>query len=345
MGLGVPILLEAQVAIESIITGEIVWELTSQPVDSTADLEESPLDNSPWEIPVYDLADQTVYQVAGRKFLLPLEKGIYAVTATVPTDAGDIVLTQNFTAATYMGVGIIGDVEGPKTGQCALCHQDKATGGENIGTGWIETKHASKLTRNIDGIGVGFYAESCNECHTLGWNEAETADNHGFDDVRDLVGWTVPATLQEGNWEAIPQDLKEVSNIQCESCHGPGSEHFNGISAGGGSLFNPPSISMSVGVCGQCHDDLTHHQRVVEWNRSAHTTPPVPRPARGGAKPARSAIAGWVSLNVWIKASTSLPNPITGIRSRKRTTNPSPALFAMILMIKPTPTNCGEWTT
>lgn len=285
VAVGVPILLEAQVAIETIITGEVVWELTSQPVDSTAVLEVSPLDNSPWEIPVYDLADQTVYQVAGRKLLLPLVKGIYLVTATVPTDTGEIILTQRFTAATYMGVGILGDVENPKPGQCALCHRDKALGGENDGTGWIGTKHATKLSRNINGINdpfdddpsndaLGFYRESCNQCHTLGWDEAEAADNNGFDDVRDLVGWTVPETLQEGNWEAIPQELKEVSNIQCESCHGPGSEHFNGSTEAGGSLFNPPSISMSTGVCGQCHDDLATHPRIVEWNRSAHATPP-----------------------------------------------------------------------
>ncbi len=265
VGLGVTINLEAQVASAAVVTG-VAWELTSQPIDSVAVLEDSILGP---EVPIFSQGDRAVYQVADRMLLLPDVVGLYLVTATVTTDVEDIVLTQWFTAAEYVGVGKLvsnGEdgmsIESAGPGQCAVCHADKA--GD-----WIETNHAGALTRKIDGIGVGFFAEFCIECHSTGYNGAPTADNHGFDDVQDDTGWTFPETLEPGNWDLMPQELKNAANIQCESCHGPGGEHFS--TAGDLTIFNPPSVSLSAGDCGQCHDALSHHIKVQEWEGSQHS--------------------------------------------------------------------------
>ena len=54
----------------------------------------------------------------------------------------------------------------------------------------------------------------------------------------------------------MPTALQNVANIQCENCHGPGSEHAN---------YGGDTIAISVppkpGQCDQCHDDPTHHYK------------------------------------------------------------------------------------
>lgn len=265
VGLGVNIYLEAQVDSAAVVSG-VVWELTSQPLDSAAVLDDSPLGE---DVPIFSQGDRAVYQVAGRMLLLPDTVGLYLVTATVTTDTEDVVLTQWFTAAEYVGVGnLVSDgeegvaIESAITLQCSICHSDKSDA-------WLETNHSGALTRKIDGIGVGFFAEFCIECHSTGYNSADTAVNDGFDDVQDHTGWTFPETLEPGNWDLMPQDVKNRSNIQCESCHGPGGEHFT--KSGDLAIFNPPSVSLSAGDCGQCHDALSHHIKVQEWEGSKHS--------------------------------------------------------------------------
>ncbi len=284
VGRGGHIYAEAQVDRAANVTG-VAWEITSQPLGSTAVLGGSPLGS---DIPIFSQGEREVYQVADRQLLVPDVYGIYAVTATVSTDAGNIVLNQWFTAAQYVGVGklvahgeagITLDQQRPSdcfrchedapshwvennARQCSFCHEDKAAS-------WMETNHSSAFRRKIDGIGVNFYQESCNECHTLGFNEALSADNGGFDDLRDLFGWTQPETLASGNWEEVPQDLKNLSNIQCENCHGPGGEHF--VLEAGEWVFNTPTISLSAGDCGRCHDALPYHSKNVEWEASRHS--------------------------------------------------------------------------
>ncbi|MBI4874862.1 MAG: hypothetical protein HY822_09555 [Acidobacteria bacterium] len=71
--------------------------------------------------------------------------------------------------------------------------------------------------------------------------------------------------MKQGTYDAVPEALKNVGNIQCENCHGPGSQHV--VSGGNKSLI---SVSMASGVCGQCHGALTHHFRTAEWSNSLH---------------------------------------------------------------------------
>jgi hypothetical protein len=88
--------------------------------------------------------------------------------------------------------------------------------------------------------------------------------NGGFDDVAKQLNWSFPSKVQPGNWDAVPDALKNVANIQCENCHGPGSVHITGAFEIG------LSVNFGSGVCAQCHDAPTHHIKSAEWNNSRH---------------------------------------------------------------------------
>ena len=252
VGIGEPFYLEAQVPIgTTVVTTE--WTLESMPLNSVAELSESPLALT---IPVYSPGDREVNFVAGRKLLVPDIVGKYQVKAVVKTDGEDIVLTRDLYGATYIGAGEGFAFSDPL--HCSVCHTEKFNG-------WKETKHAGAFTKHIEGMGSNHYREYCNSCHTLGFNTAPEADNGGFDDIARVVEWAFPETLEPGNFDAMHKDLQLKANIQCESCHGAGSEH---VASGG----NPELITMSTssGDCAQCHDSEPYHVINQQWNSSSH---------------------------------------------------------------------------
>ncbi|MBI4325406.1 MAG: hypothetical protein HY674_09095 [Chloroflexi bacterium] len=257
VGLGQPAYLEALVNIAiapSNIVG-VTWVLTNKPIGSVAELATSPLGAN---VPTYKMADRLTTQVAGRTLLRPDVAGQYTVVATIDTtDSGTTNLTQNITAGTYMGINT-----------CALCHSGGILAPDKV-TPWSGTLHATMVTRHIDGLDGGYSRSSCITCHTVGYDANTNAVNGAFDDVAKQLGWTFPAVLTNGNWAAMPAALKNVANIQCENCHGPGSQHAF-------SLGNPNLISTSfaAGNCAQCHDSMTHHFRSAEWNHSGHAVAP-----------------------------------------------------------------------
>ncbi|MEE9457088.1 MAG: multiheme c-type cytochrome [bacterium] len=83
--------------------------------------------------------------------------------------------------------------------------------------------------------------DECLHCHTTGWDKSK--NNHGSDEV---------------------DYRKNMLGIQCEACHGPGSEHVKG----GG---DPSKITVDYGaeMCGACHTD-DHHPTYDEWETSDH---------------------------------------------------------------------------
>ncbi|MFH1009088.1 MAG: FlgD immunoglobulin-like domain containing protein [Candidatus Latescibacterota bacterium] len=185
---------------------------------------------------------------AEKATILPDLVGQYTVSLTVTDDQSEtsVAAEQVITAGTWKGVA-----------NCALCHADKKAE-------WEETDHASMLERSIDGLTSSHYSGSCIGCHTVGYDTAATAVNGGFDDVAATLGWAFPETLEAGNWDAMPAALQGLSNIQCESCHGAGSQHMGDKTK--------IDISFDAGMCGQCHDSGTHHVFPYEWEQSAHAT-------------------------------------------------------------------------
>jgi hypothetical protein len=253
VGLGQPLYLEAQVRstiAASNILG-VTWTLTSKPVGSTAALQASPITPA---MPIYSPGDRGFYQVAGdRQLLRPDVAGQYLVTATVATNGGDLILTREFSGATFLGV----------SNSCLFCH----SGGylPDMITPWSKTHHAVALTNSLDGWDTDHFAQYCIKCHSTGYDANALAVNGGFDDIQAQTGWVMPTNLVPGNFAAMPAALRAKSNVQCESCHGAGSEHAYSL-----GNTNRISVSFSAGDCAQCHDAEPYHLKGAEWANSLH---------------------------------------------------------------------------
>ncbi len=252
VGVGTPIYLEAEasIAIPASNIVSVTWGLTTQPIGSVATFTDSPLGTN---VPVYDPSDRVLFQVLGRTLLRPDAIGQYTVTLTIATTSyGTTNLTQTITAGTFVGINT-----------CTLCHSGGIQA-EDKYTTWRTTGHANIFTEGINGL-LGSYSASCLKCHTVGYDTTASATNGGFDDVMKQTGWTFPTVLTNSNWAAMPPSLQNVANIQCENCHGPGSQHAY-------SLGNTNLISKTVnsGDCNQCHDAPTHHVKGTEWYVSRH---------------------------------------------------------------------------
>ena len=267
VGLGQAVFLEADVdsTVPASQIAGVTWALSKKPASSKAVLTDSPLGSN---VPIYEPSDRLIYQVAGRQLLRMDVAGVYTVTATVTTvSAGTVNLSLTLTAASYMGINA-----------CSLCHSagPGSTVWSMVGM-WSKTLHASIFTNGMNGVASDHYSASCLGCHTVGYDADPNAVNGGFDDVAKQIGWTFPTVLNANTFASLPDALKNVGNIQCENCHGPGSTH---ISSGG----DPRLISVSTGsgVCGQCHAAATHHIKTGEWNNSMHAV--VTRDATGAGR-------------------------------------------------------------
>ena len=188
-------------------------------------------------------------------------EGVYDLTLTA-TDANGNVGETTWTvyATTYIGNGYFDDEKNDD--QCTDCHDDMAAA-------WAGTGHASMFTRAIDGLVSDHYGPDCITCHTTGFNNRPEAVNGGFDDLAIEAGWTLPETLEPGNWDAMLQDYPQVAgmaNVQCESCHGPGYLHVYESSRREPMI----SLGLSYGVCAQCHAEEPYHIFPQEWELSGH---------------------------------------------------------------------------
>lgn len=266
VGIGEPVYLEALVnaAIAPSNILSVTWTLIGKPVGSAIAL--GPLPASPLgtNVPTYKIADRInqsgspVYQVAGRALLRPDVTGImseqYTVVATINTSgSGTTNLIQKITAGRYLGISA-----------CSLCHNG-SPGIPNKVAPWSQTLHATFFTKAIDGLKSDHYSKNCIVCHGVGNDTNALAVNGGFDDVAAQVGWTFPTVLTNGNWAAVPASLKNLANIQCENCHGPGSQHA--FFLGNTNLI---AVSYVAGNCAQCHDSEPQHVKVAEWSNSLH---------------------------------------------------------------------------
>ena len=271
IGIGEPAYLEALVntAILPANISNVTWTLTSRPAGSAATIVASPLGTN---VPVYKSADKTAYQVAGRALLRPDVVGSYLVNATFgATGSGATNITIHITGSTYLGVTT-----------CAACHSGYFANISSIYPTYTNTPHASFFARAIDGIESSHYSKNCISCHVLGYDTNSLAKNGGFDDVATALGWTFPTVLTNGNWANLPSTLQDLSNIQCENCHGPGSEHVR-FTGGLPANTNAISVSYAAAACSQCHDSLNTHYRSAEWNTSLHAN--ATRTPSGASRP------------------------------------------------------------
>ena len=121
---------------------------------------------------------------------------------------------------------------------CGNCHVD-------FQASWKTTAHAgayATLNANAN------KAPACYGCHTVtGLGNAAPDSVSGHDAVK----------------------VAEYYDVQCESCHGPGLQHVEGV--GQGRLVRPlAKVSMAdKGNCGDCHSGA-HQPFAEEWRASGH---------------------------------------------------------------------------
>jgi len=259
VGVGTAVYLEAEVnsAVPASDIVSVTWALTNQPAGSLATLGPSPLGTN---VPIYEPADRVVAQVAGRRLLRPDLKGQYTVLATITTgSSGTTNIAYQVTAGTFMGIDT-----------CFLCHSGGQIAPDK--SSWQNTAHAHIFSDGIDG-GAGTSGKNCFSCHTVGYNLNTNAVNGGFDDVATASGWTWPTVLTNGNWASMETNyptLANLANIQCENCHGPGSEHAAMALQDHTLAKQFISKTVNSGDCNQCHDAPTHHIKGTEWYVSGH---------------------------------------------------------------------------
>ena len=199
--------------------------------------------------------------------------GEYTINLQITTAGGTSQASTVITSADYVGVGSMGivtiDSATASVPQCGVCHQGALTGLGLDPTAdyshWMNTAHASFFKLNVNGVGPAgsHYSASCIKCHTTGYNPG--AANGNFADVANQVGWKFPSTLADSNFAHLyhtSAQLAQLGTIGCESCHGPGSEHWGDPSK--------ISVSLDASVCMQCHDAPPHHAIGREWTSSPH---------------------------------------------------------------------------
>lgn len=206
--------------------------------------------------------------------------GEYTINVSVTTAGGTSQASAMLNSADYVGVGSMGIVSNdsvvsdntgkvisPVAPECGTCHQ-----GALVGLGfdptadyshWLQTEHASMFKNGVNGLVSSHYSSNCIKCHTTGYNPG--AQNGNFAAVASESGWTFPTTLVDTNFAHLyhsSMQLAQLGTIGCESCHGPGSEHWGDPSK--------ISVSLNASVCMQCHDAPPGHSIGRMWTSSPH---------------------------------------------------------------------------
>ncbi len=204
-----------------------------------------------WSLTVPDGSSSALSSTTAREVHFVVDMvGEYTVTLDyTDSDGAASTATQVINGANYVGV---------TAGKCALCHPEKHTD-------WLTTGHSNITERDLDGTTSSYIREYCNNCHTTGYDLDSLAVNGGFDDEAAAEGWVYPDTLRVGNYQDLVDNYPntaEMASVQCESCHGPASEHP--------AKVTKLAVSKSGELCKYCHDSPKHHPQATQWVTSMH---------------------------------------------------------------------------
>lgn len=181
---------------------------------------------------------------------IPDLTGTYRLSFQSGTATGTITLNS----ALFLGVD--GGPAGFPT--CITCHNNTLF--NFVYDKWVQTGHADMLERGLNGEIGSYYNANCISCHTTGYDPM--ADNDGFDDF-PFVFPTIGPGVYNQMLTQYPDAMKRA-NIQCESCHGPGSNHYSQMED------SKIATTMSSANCAVCHDDGHYHVFPYQWDVSAH---------------------------------------------------------------------------
>lgn len=196
----------------------------------------------------------------------PDKEGEYVVGLVVTDDkgakskSGEIKLT----AAKYVGNEV-----------CAGCHKEQYEG-------WSETAHGSAFKRFVnENVEAEYFSAGfgCARCHTVGYYPVKASTGGWWDtfvnvlkldwnkDLKDKIALNA-FNEEEGKdtFSGLDPKLQAVSNIGCESCHGPAGAH---VAKPGPETA--PRASADSRSCDQCHNASGHHTRGGAVSASAHS--------------------------------------------------------------------------
>ena len=268
VGKGTKVYLEALPADASLVGG-YSWELTSKPSGSST------------------LLNATTGTVVT---LRPDLKGEYLITLTPLNLAmADTTSTQQvIRASTFAGVGEFNTHSTPSA-VAPNCDTGFCHGGGNarpelgVAPKWAQSLHANKLQNHMNGVYGDHYSTSCLQCHTVGFDTAPLAVNGGFDDIASSISYNlalIPALVADAalnnkqNFTQLPAVLQAKASIQCENCHGPGTDHPANLSESGHGIAG---VNLKAKTCVQCHNgthqgneyNISNHQNAAEAAHSA----------------------------------------------------------------------------
>jgi len=192
--------------------------------------------------------------------------GEFKIKLAITTAKGNKDTTLIITSAKYVGVGGMDGLPSEVAkGQCQLCHFQNFID-------WKVTGHASTFKSSIDDS-AHYFAERCLECHTVGYNKDALAVNDGFDDVMLELGWVFPARMKAGTYANLLTNYSKLAhraNVQCENCHGAGSEHMGNKAH--------TDVTLAAGMCNRCHQSAefkvaTHAVGIPEEANRADCAP------------------------------------------------------------------------
>ena len=205
--------------------------------------------------------------------------GTYQITLTQNNGTADeTIKTIEIVCGTYVGVGnLTGKTPSPFVGECASCHAGQLPWLADFANPWKQTAHARALESILDPVSpfhtasqakdrwvdfFNFGSEFSIDSRSVGWSRISTKPTGGWAETAEAEG----CVLKGNSWEEVVRKHPKTagkSNVQCESCHGPGSEH-----AGDSAMIRKSYDAM---VCGRCHSSRLDH-----WESSGHASTTSP---------------------------------------------------------------------
>jgi hypothetical protein len=179
---------------------------------------------------------------------IPDVQGTYKITFTSGAGSAEIIIN----GALYYGAE-----GGPAS--CKTCHNNVLF--DNVYDKWLGTNHAIDTKKAFDGELSSHFQQFCLACHSTGYDP--DAANDGFDDFP----FVFPTSLVPGTYDqylTLYPDAMKRANVQCESCHGPGSNHLSQIDNA------KIEVTLSSDVCAYCHKEGSHHNIPLQWDESVH---------------------------------------------------------------------------
>lgn len=221
-------------------------------------------------------------------YFVPDLVGTYSITVDQNNGTADeTIKTIEIVCGKYVGIGnLTGTVPSPLVGECASCHAGQLSWLADFATPWKSTAHAQALQTLLDPVNplftpsqakdvwvdfFNFGSDYSIDSRSVGWSRPGTTSNGGWADMATTEG----CVLRGNSWDDLVRRHPKTagkSNVQCESCHGPGSEH-----AGDSTMIRK---SYDALVCGRCHSS-----KQDLWDVSGHgqTTSPAFTSASGNA--------------------------------------------------------------